>query len=114
MSTCCGGVRSFQLKNLVAEAVSLSGGQPAESAIEAVGPMRRVVGAAEEQSRMPQQLQTIDGHGQQLAAQPEALMRWKKRKHDYFTCDDVAETVPNQRRLILRDESQQFTLSDLT
>ena len=63
---------------------------------------------------MPQQLQTIDGHGQQLAAQPEALMCWKKGKHDYFTCGDVAETVPNQRRLILRDESQQFTLPDLT
>ena len=56
----------------------------------------------------------IDGHGQQLATQPEPLMGGKKRKHDDFTCGDVAETVPNQRRLVLCDESQQLTLSDLT
>ena len=106
--------RSSQLKNLVAKAVPLSGGKPAESAIEAVGPMRWVVGAAEEQSRMSQQLQTIDGHGQQLAAQPSPLIGCKKRKHDDFTGGDVAETVPNQRSFFLCDESQQFPLSDLT
>ena len=63
---------------------------------------------------MTQQLQVIDGHGQQLATQPEHLMGGKKRKHDDFTCGDVAETVPNQRCLVLCDESQQLTLSDLT
>ena len=86
----------------------------AESAIEAVGSMRRVVGTAEEQSRMAQQLQMINGHGQQLATQPETLVVWKKRKHDDFACGDVAETVPNQRRVVLCDESQQLTLSYLT
>jgi hypothetical protein len=105
MSICCSKVRNVQLKNLVAKVVPLSGGQPAESAIEAVGSMRRVVGTAEEQSRMAQQLQGIDGHGQQLATQPEPLMGWKKRKHDDFACGDVAETVPNQRSLVLCDES---------
>ena len=54
---------------------------------------------------MAQQLQVIDGHGQQLATQPEPLMGWKKRKHDDFACGDVAETVPNQRSLVLCDES---------
>ena len=114
MSICSSEVRSVQLKNFVAETVPLSGGQPAESAIEAVGPMRRVVGAAEEESRMTQQLQMIHGHGQQLTTEPEPLMGWEKSKHDDFTCGDVAETVPHQRPLVLCDESQQFTLSDLT
>ena len=63
---------------------------------------------------MTQQLQVVDGHGQQLATQPEPLMGRKKREHDDFTCGDIAETVPNQRRLVLCDESQQLTLSDLT
>lgn len=62
---------------------------------------------------MTQQLQTIDCHGQQLATQPKPLMGRKKCKHDDFTCRDVAKTVANQRRLVLDDESQQFTLSDL-
>jgi hypothetical protein len=114
MSICRSKGRNVQLKNLVAKVVPLSGGQPAESAIEAVGSMRRFVGTAEEQSRMAQQLQMIDGHGQQLATQPAPLMGWKKRKHDDFACGDVAETVPNQRRLVLCDESQQLTLSYLT
>jgi hypothetical protein len=62
---------------------------------------------------MTQQLQMVDGHGQQFATQPEPLMGWKKREHDDFTCGDIAETVPNQRCLVLCDESQQLPLSDL-
>ncbi len=41
-------------------------------------------------------------------------MRWNKSKHDDFTGGDVAETVPDERPLVLCDDSQQFTLSDLT
>lgn len=63
---------------------------------------------------MTQQHQTLDGHGQKLAAQPEPLMTGKKRKHHDFTGGDVAEAVAHQRPLVLSDESQQLASCNLS
>ena len=56
----------------------------------------------------------INGHRQQVAAKPEPLVVWKKRKHYDFARGGGAETVTNQRRLLFGNESHQLTLSHLT
>ena len=103
--------RYVQFENLVAESVPFFRGKPTEVPIEAVGSMGGVVRAAQEQPRMAQRLQMIDGQGQQLTAYTETFMAWKERKHRDFTRPGVAETVANQGT-ILGNESWQIALAN--
>lgn len=63
---------------------------------------------------MTQRFEMLNGHGQQLATQPEPLMARKQSKNHDFARASVAETVTDQSQGVFGNEPRQLTLSNLS